>query len=108
MNLRPLERRILRLRNDGIPDEEIARKFRRSPAMIERIAGYAEIPRPQTVAVPLSLLESLVDDNNCRFDGDDNCQQHGFFGLVSELCPQAHLKKLIADAKEATYDRGLH
>jgi DNA-binding CsgD family transcriptional regulator len=43
--LRPLERRILDLRGDGLSVEEIAGRFKRSPAHVERIISWTEIPR---------------------------------------------------------------
>jgi DNA-binding CsgD family transcriptional regulator len=48
--LRPLERRVLRLLDDGVDDTEIARRFRRSPDFVRRVNAYARIPRG--VAVP--------------------------------------------------------
>lgn len=44
-NLRPMERRIIAMRADGIPDDEIARRFGRSAAQIERIFQWTAIPR---------------------------------------------------------------
>src|SRR5947208_7683413 len=48
--LRPLERRILRLAADGVPEDEIARRFRRSPAFIRRVIDLTEVPRSGTAA----------------------------------------------------------
>ena len=42
--LRPLERRVTRLVEDGIGTTEIARRFRRSPEMIDRIISMITIP----------------------------------------------------------------
>lgn len=62
--LRPLERRVLQLVDDGLDDREIGRRFRRSPGMIRRIVGFTEIPRPNAVKrtrpAPLRPLEQRV------------------------------------------------
>ena len=39
--LRPLERRVLRLRGEGLGHEEIGRRFRRSPDHMRRVEGMA-------------------------------------------------------------------
>lgn len=42
--LRPVERRVLRLAGDGVPVSEIARRFHRSPDHIERVIEWARLP----------------------------------------------------------------
>ena len=53
--LRPVERRMLALRDDGIEVDEIARRFRRSPQHVERVLSWAEIPRENELDRPDGL-----------------------------------------------------
>ena len=46
--LRPLERRVLRLAEDGVDDAEIGRRFRRSPEWAARVRELAEVPHHGT------------------------------------------------------------
>ena len=46
LSLRPVERRVLRLSEDGLDDAEIGRRFRRSPDWAARVRALAAIPRP--------------------------------------------------------------
>lgn len=42
--LRPLERRVLRLSEAGLDDDELGRRFLRSPEHIERVRYLARLP----------------------------------------------------------------
>jgi hypothetical protein len=54
-HLRPLERRIRSLVNDGVPEDEIASRFRRSPAFIRQVIELSELPNRAAVAMPGGL-----------------------------------------------------
>ena len=60
--LRPIERRVLRLTEDGVDHAEIARRFRRSPEFIERVMDLARLPgrAPQGDAGVLRPLERCI------------------------------------------------
>lgn len=60
--LRPLERRILALRDEGMPIAEIGRRFVRSPAHIERVIAWTAIPRsaPHTGRVAPAMERRIL------------------------------------------------
>jgi len=41
----PIERTIARLVDDGVAEEEIARRFRRTPAFVGRVLALSKVPR---------------------------------------------------------------
>ena len=44
----PIERRMVRLASQGVDDEEIARRFRKSPGFVQRVRALARVPRTGT------------------------------------------------------------
>jgi len=50
--LRPFERRVLRLSRSGIDNAEIARRFRRSPEFVERVIDLTRVPRHRASVEP--------------------------------------------------------
>jgi len=42
--LRPIERRILRLADAGVPIDEISRRFRRRPDSVDQVVKLARLP----------------------------------------------------------------
>lgn len=46
--LRPMERTVLRLADEGVDEVEIARRFHRTPEFVERVLGYTHVPRTAT------------------------------------------------------------
>lgn len=41
-DLRPIERTVLRARESGVPEAEIAARLRRSPAFVQRVGAFAD------------------------------------------------------------------
>ena len=41
----PIERRMVRLAEEGVGDDEIARRFRKSPGFVQRVRTLARVPR---------------------------------------------------------------
>ena len=44
-HLRPIERRVLEMQQEGLVVDEIAARINRSPEFVERMIGWTEIPR---------------------------------------------------------------
>jgi DNA-binding CsgD family transcriptional regulator len=57
--LRPIERRMRRLAHDGVPDGDIARRFRHSPEFVGRVLTLAELPARSAASRPTPALRPL-------------------------------------------------
>ena len=67
--LRPVERRVLMMRDEGVTLEEIARRIRRSPALVARIIDWTEIPRS---GIPVKRTPRAIERRvlTLRADGE--------------------------------------
>ncbi|GEM_PF-601828 len=61
--LRPLERRVLAMRAEGLDPAAIGRRLRKSPAQVERIIEWTRIPRsrPPMRRRPPAIERRVVD-----------------------------------------------
>jgi hypothetical protein len=57
--LRPVERRVLRLVGAGLADAEIAQRFRRSPDWVRRVVTWSDVPRHGALDEPKGSLRPL-------------------------------------------------
>ncbi len=95
--LRPLERRILQLVDDGVDKDEIARRFRRSPEMIGRVIALTRLPRFDATDRSPEVLRPLERRVlRWRDDGADYSEiGHRFrrsAGFVAQVEGLAHYK----------------
>jgi hypothetical protein len=69
--LRPVERRILTMRDEGLEVQEIATRFRRSPEFVDRVIDLTLIPRQvrPTRPNPTALERRVLD---LRANGEDH------------------------------------
>jgi hypothetical protein len=56
--LRPLERRVRHLMADGVPEADIAQRFRRSPDFIRQVVALSELPN-RTAPMPRRGLRPI-------------------------------------------------
>ncbi|HEX9644068.1 MAG TPA: hypothetical protein VGC11_08755 [Acidimicrobiia bacterium] len=61
-HLRPLERRVLAMRDDGLSVDDIAIRIRRSPRLVERIIAWTELPRsgPHVSRLPRAIERRVL------------------------------------------------
>jgi DNA-binding CsgD family transcriptional regulator len=99
--LRPLERRVLHLAEQGLDDAEIGRRFRRSPEWVARVRQLARHPRtgPHLQGDVLRPIERRV--LRWRADGADYAQISPRFRRTPEFLKQveslAHYKLQLRD-----------
>lgn len=58
-DLRPLERRILSMKDEGVPLEEIGERLRKSSAFVSRVIDWTQIPRSGETSDDSSILTPL-------------------------------------------------
>jgi transcriptional regulator len=100
--LRPIERRILAMRNRGVAVEEIAERLRRSPQHIERIIDWTEIPRsedrPARSVRPFEqrVLKLRADGESHERIGERFRRSPGFIRRVEGLAHYSMAMRLLA------------
>jgi hypothetical protein len=57
--LRPVERRVRHLVANGMSEDEIARRFRRSPDWVRRVLAWSQVPRSAPRGASVSMLRPL-------------------------------------------------
>lgn len=67
-HLRPVERRVIAMRDEGVHIAEIARRIDRSPAHVERVIAWTDIPRsgPPAKRSPTAIEQRVMQ---MRADG---------------------------------------
>ena len=80
--LRPIERRILRLVDEGVPAVEIAVRFRRSPDYVNRVIALAKLPG--RAAAPDADLFELRPIERCVLGWRSRGASH------AEIAPRFH------------------
>jgi DNA-binding CsgD family transcriptional regulator len=100
--LRPIERRILRMRRDGVDIEEIAVRFRRSPQHVERIISWTEIPRSQSTSsrsfrpIERRVLALVADGESHARIAERFRKSPGFIRRVEGIAHYKMAKQLLA------------
>lgn len=64
------------------------------PAMLLEAIGKLLAAHDERVEL-LDLLADLVDETDCSFDHDGNCQEHGWF-TDKKPCPHGRTRELLA------------
>ena len=101
-DLRPLERAVLRRRDEGLGLDEIAKRFGRSAAHIERIIGYTNLPRGAGERAPWGAELRPIERRVLRLieDGLDYEELGALFkrsaGHMRRVAGLAHLRRAFA------------
>jgi hypothetical protein len=98
-SLRPLERRVLALQEEGVDREEIARRFRRSPQFIDRVVEMAHMPRHRSKRTTPPRRHALRPIERCLLRWQDEGATFDALAPRFKRSP-AHLRRV---ANLATY-----
>jgi hypothetical protein len=95
-HLRPIERRVLDMRDGEVPLDEIATRIRKTPEFVESLIGWTEIPRNGSSSDRrLSPLQSRVLD--LRAGGESHAEIAAKFKKTERFIRQveglAHFKE---------------
>lgn len=86
-HLRPLERRVLAMRDEGIAIDEIAQRIRRSPAYVDRVIVWTDLPRagPPTKRSPRAIERRVL---TLRAKGESHEEIGQRFGRSAQFIRQ--------------------
>lgn len=95
-HLRPIERRVLDMRDGDVPVDEIATRINKTPQFVERLIGWTDIPRSgSTSERQLSPIQRRVLD--LRAAGESHAEIASKFRKTERFIRQveglAHFKE---------------
>jgi 16S rRNA G966 N2-methylase RsmD len=64
--------------------------------MTKECGGLSNVRSNDLLSRSLSILEDMVDPDECSYDHHGNCQAHGWTG-IDPSCPHKRAKELLAE-----------
>jgi len=83
---------------DGTAEKETFRGVFFDPEEAPRVAEALNGSHSPELAVALEFITAFVDDNPCRYDHNNHCQEHGWYDDAGDpewRCPHQEAKKFL-------------